>query len=461
VVLRIWESGIASWRPTIAPPLPLEDTSSGHRGSDVRDGCAACDTCWVVVAHRALGALAVPPESSSVGAARRFVEQRLREAGLLADVIDTAVLLTSELVTNAVMHTGTEVVVRVGAGVGAMIEVRDGELRSPLRRRHAADDVSGRGLELVELLADDYGVVPIAGVGKSIWFVVGDPSRAVANDGWGPPELAAPIAEVVLGHLPVVLYDVLREHNEALLREYTLQLLERAGEHAADLREVGAVERARLTVASAVAAWRNASGSDDVPSHIDLRLAVSDADVPGFGRLLEVVEAAEHQASQGRLLTLPALPELVALRSWLFGQIVSQLRGGVPIDWVFSDDATSLTSRRPAEFDASWVSSTEQAVVVGDDTNHILAVSSAAAALLGWTPEDLVGRRVTTIIPYRLREAHVAGFTRQLVTSRRRLLGQQIVLPAVHRDGRELLVTVTLTKEACDGRAVFFAWLTH
>jgi hypothetical protein len=65
----------------------------------------------------------------------------------------------------------------------------DGEVRSPLRRGHAGDDVSGRGLEPVELLADNFGVVPIHGVGKCVWFVLGDPSGPVANDGWGLPEL--------------------------------------------------------------------------------------------------------------------------------------------------------------------------------------------------------------------------------------------------------------------------------
>lgn len=113
----------------------------------------------------------------------------------------------------------------------------------------------------------------------------------------------------------------------------------------------------------------------------------------------------------------------------------------------------------PVPFDTSWVNSTERAVIVGDDTNHILAVSAAAAALLGWTPEDLVGQRVTAIIPTRLREAHVAGFTRQLVTGRRQLLDQQIELPALHRDGHELRITVALTKQAHEGRAMFCAWL--
>lgn len=90
--------------------------------------------------------------------------------------------------------------------------------------------------------------------------------------------------------------------------------------------------------------------------------------------------------------------------------------------------------------------------------SFVMAVQSAVPTL-GTPHEDLVGQRVTAIIPTRLREAHVAGFTRQLVTGRRQLLDQQIELPALHRDGHELRITVTLTKQAHEGRAMFCAWL--
>jgi PAS domain S-box-containing protein len=412
----------------------------------------------VAAAHQALGALAVTAQSSSVGAARRFVQQRLHDFGLPDDVIDTAVLLTSELVTNAVLHTGTDIEVRVGAGVGAMIEVRDQSDRHPLPRRHADDAVSGRGLELVEILADNFGVVPIPGFGKSVWFVVGDPSEPM-SDGWSDPAPSSAVTDVVLRHLPVVLYDVLREHNEALLREYTLQLLERPGEHALALRDVATVERARLTVVFSVMAWHSSISGTQPSTHVDLPLQVSVADVNGFELFPAVVAAAERQASDGRLLTRPALPEVASLREWLFGQIVEQLRGGSPSAWEYSDDPLAPLPL-PVAVDTSWVGKAKQAVIVGDDTNRILALSPSAAALLGWTSDELVGQRLMAIIPPRLREAHVAGFTRQLVTGRRHVLDQAIELAALHRDGHELTVTVTLTKQACDDRAVFCAWLS-
>jgi PAS domain S-box-containing protein len=413
-----------------------------------------------------MGTLDVRAEPSSVGTARRFVEHRLYSAGLPREVIETAVLLTSELVTNAVMHSGTEIEVRVGVGQGAMIEVRDRSGQHLLRRQHAVDAVSGRGLELVELLADTFGVVPIPGFGKSVWFVVGDPSQANVTKSWGDdvPETGTvdvtEVVEVSLRHLPVVLYDVMREHSEALLREYTLQLLERPGENEHALRDVTAAEKSRLTVFVAVSKWRATLPGAEVPDHADLTLPVSTDDVSGFQRLPAVVAAAEQDAAEGRLLTRPALPEVASLRQWLMDQIVGQLRGGQPTPWAYADHPMAVLAP-PVAVDTSWVNATDEAVIIGDDTNRIMAVSPSAAFILGWNRDALVGQRLMAIIPPRLREAHIAGFTRHLVTGRRQILDQQLELPALHHDGHELTVTLTLTRRAYGDRAVFCAWLNH
>ena len=77
-------------------------------------------------------------------------------------------------------------------------------------------------------------------------------------------------------------------------------------------------------------------------------------------------------------------------------------------------------------------------VVAADDTNRIIAVSPSVAELLGYEVDELVGERVTTIIPPRLRELYVAGFTRYLATGKVTLLGRRLQLPARHRDGTEI-----------------------
>ncbi|MFD7507663.1 ATP-binding protein [Streptomyces sp. NPDC059850] len=91
---------------------------------------------------------------------------------------DLAELLTSELVTNALVHTdrGARVRATLGGGsagpvVGRLrVEVRDFVSRHPTLRGHPPEDsTSGRGLLLVHTLADAWGV-RAHGVGKAVWF---------------------------------------------------------------------------------------------------------------------------------------------------------------------------------------------------------------------------------------------------------------------------------------------------
>jgi DNA-binding response OmpR family regulator len=113
-------------------------------------------------------------DAQSARAARRFVTQALSDwAGDGGDLTDTVTLLVSELVTNAVVHAGSdvEVMVRLTA-TAARIEVTDTSVESIAPRDAAADEDSGRGLALVETLAERWGVRPAPGGGKTVWFEV-------------------------------------------------------------------------------------------------------------------------------------------------------------------------------------------------------------------------------------------------------------------------------------------------
>ena len=110
-------------------------------------------------------ALAANPASSH--AARNFVGATLDRWGR-ADLVEVAMLLTSELVTNAIVHAGTDLVVTVRRdGDRARVAVRDEEGTPPRRRQPSLD--GGRGLALVEALAGSWGTFP-AGGGKAVWF---------------------------------------------------------------------------------------------------------------------------------------------------------------------------------------------------------------------------------------------------------------------------------------------------
>jgi anti-sigma regulatory factor (Ser/Thr protein kinase) len=112
--------------------------------------------------------LTAAPES--VGAGRRFVQATLRDWGQEA-LADTAQLLVSELVTNAVLHakTGPTVVVRLGGDV-IRIEVLDGSSRLPRAKGYGVESSTGRGLLLVDRMAASWGTEIRPGGGKVVWF---------------------------------------------------------------------------------------------------------------------------------------------------------------------------------------------------------------------------------------------------------------------------------------------------
>jgi anti-sigma regulatory factor (Ser/Thr protein kinase) len=72
---------------------------------------------------------------------------------------DTAALLVSELVTNALLHAGSRLLVEVGVSADTVrIGVSDASPVLPRRRRHSAEAGTGRGLGLVALLSTASGV---------------------------------------------------------------------------------------------------------------------------------------------------------------------------------------------------------------------------------------------------------------------------------------------------------------
>ncbi|MGH8892783.1 MAG: ATP-binding protein [Actinomycetes bacterium] len=91
-----------------------------------------------------------------------------------SSVLEDAVLLVSELVTNSVVYGGPPVVVAVDCdGEVLQVRVRDGSPTLPERRTARRTDEGGRGLELVANLSAAWGIDPEPG-GKHVWFVLRD-----------------------------------------------------------------------------------------------------------------------------------------------------------------------------------------------------------------------------------------------------------------------------------------------
>jgi anti-sigma regulatory factor (Ser/Thr protein kinase) len=114
------------------------------------------------------------PHPTSVGAARRFVRDVLKTRRIDDGVVSTVELLTSEVVTNAIVHarSGPQLAVEVNDGV-VRVAVRDLGPGLPVRRLGRLDDVSGRGVVIVEELATAWGVERERNGAKRVWFEVG------------------------------------------------------------------------------------------------------------------------------------------------------------------------------------------------------------------------------------------------------------------------------------------------
>jgi serine phosphatase RsbU (regulator of sigma subunit)/anti-sigma regulatory factor (Ser/Thr protein kinase) len=119
------------------------------------------------------------PEPSAAAAARRFVRETLMSSGLPVDddAVSDAVLLTSELVTNAVVHAGTPVQLTCRLnGTSIEVSVLDRHparvIPDPPGATAVVDRPSGRGLLLPAALSASWGVTYAASA-KAVWFRLG------------------------------------------------------------------------------------------------------------------------------------------------------------------------------------------------------------------------------------------------------------------------------------------------
>jgi hypothetical protein len=110
-----------------------------------------------------------PIPTADPAAARRLVRDAL--AGSSSDVIDTAELLTSEIVNNAIVHGHGSAALVLEVGMGRVrVAVYDPDPNSTVTLLNVAPSaVHGRGLAIVDALATWWGVEPRDN-GKLVWF---------------------------------------------------------------------------------------------------------------------------------------------------------------------------------------------------------------------------------------------------------------------------------------------------
>ena len=109
-------------------------------------------------------------DPTSAYAARNFVADTLEAWGVGLYVMETAVLLASELVANAIVHARTPIVVGIDSTNDHLkIAVKDNSAQLPTRRLCADELARGRGLQLVDVMANRWGSSH-DGCGKTVWL---------------------------------------------------------------------------------------------------------------------------------------------------------------------------------------------------------------------------------------------------------------------------------------------------
>ncbi len=112
-----------------------------------------------------------PAIPQSVHAARRFATDAL--SGSPASTVDAVELMVSELATNCIRHERTSFHIAIlGSSREIRVEVTDSGSGTPTMRSPGPDEPSGRGLQIVDMLSDTWGVEREQPSGKTVWFTM-------------------------------------------------------------------------------------------------------------------------------------------------------------------------------------------------------------------------------------------------------------------------------------------------
>jgi GAF domain-containing protein/anti-sigma regulatory factor (Ser/Thr protein kinase) len=299
-----------------------------------------------------MATLHLEPVVESTPMARHWVAAHLRD--LPSDVSGCAALLTSELVTNAVLHAATPMCVTLHTLPDRIrVDVADGDPTFPAIKEYGRDAATGRGLTLFNTLASDWGVQAVDG-GKIVWFEVpvdfpvaprnvSDGSFRFDLMGLTRPDLhgeqpASPIVSVRLIGIPVHLLQKASEEYEALFRELRL-MKERS-----DRTPGASALPERLSVlVSEIGTRFNRLGPgmddmwqgavDDKVDFFDWTLDLPQSAVVACEFYDAMLDEADEFGLSAHLLTLPTSSTSVAVRRWFLSELIGQLHGKAPVAW--------------------------------------------------------------------------------------------------------------------------------
>jgi anti-sigma regulatory factor (Ser/Thr protein kinase) len=295
--------------------------------------------------------LTLPATPRAVRLAREWVAKVLAELGR-PELVDSAELGVSELVTNAMLHSTPPVAVRVrGTREHPRIEVADRSLVPP-RLIALSDDEEdllstfGRGLSLVALHSAAWGSdLDPDGHGKTVWFEpVAEPREDVTVDGdlFDIDETMAlrhfaedpeETIEIELRGMPVAAFRDLRRHYLELRRELRLLALTDPGRYpfAAELSDVALQVEQERRQSQGVERLTLAEADNEV--WVDLVYVIPATAPATMGRLTDLMKRSQEFFESESLTYLSPTPRQQEVQEWYLGEFVRQGAGEKPIPW--------------------------------------------------------------------------------------------------------------------------------
>lgn len=297
--------------------------------------------------------LALTPSAPSVRRARDWVGELLEQIGR-PELVDSARLAVSELVTNALLHAEPPLAVRLrGTAEHPRVEVADHSLTPPQPRPRTdvtlEDELTwttgGRGLDLVGCHAVAWGAdIDPRGIGKVVWFeptsrpreepVAGalfDMDRALAAYGGEPADPHTLVRVDLLG-LPAQLFAHLRLLFHELARELRLLAISNPGRFplAEEFAELFVQAEHERRQARGLEPLDVAIGSGE-PT-VDLHYRVPPTAPATMGRIWKLLPQL-YDGFQETLLSIRPSGDLRALQDWYLGEFVRQGDGESPTPW--------------------------------------------------------------------------------------------------------------------------------
>jgi anti-sigma regulatory factor (Ser/Thr protein kinase) len=310
-----------------------------------------------------LAELALSRQGSATVQARQFVIAGLARHRL-DELCDAAALVTTELVTNVLVHTECVPTLRIHVVAGLVrIEVEDACPVLPAAGILDPTATCGRGLVLVGQLTKRWGVTRVPGAGKAVWCELATGSPAATEtlsadqlldlwnddhdvlptlapgpvldpDGEVPEAAAEPLRHVRVEHVPTALLNGTKSHLDDLVRD--LALVNEAGAEQGRADEELVDLAARLShLAAQLVGFRNQvrrqaieavqRGDPTLTLHLDLPVSLR----PHLVDYQQALDEAEEHSLAGRLLVPAAPTEQTQLRRWKLDRILEQL--GEPV----------------------------------------------------------------------------------------------------------------------------------